>query len=63
MGDAFYALDADWRFTYANQRALDFWGTSAADVIGRVIWQRFPQLIGQIPQGAPHFTQGFGFDQ
>ena len=27
MGDAFYALDAEWRFIYANRRALAFWGT------------------------------------
>ncbi len=45
MGDAFYALDADWRIVYANRRALAFWGTTAADVLGQVIWQRFPQLI------------------
>jgi PAS domain S-box-containing protein len=45
MGDAFYALDAEWRFIYANQRALDFWGTTAETVIGRVIWQRFPQML------------------
>ena len=30
MGDAFYALDRDWRIVYANQRALDFWGVTAA---------------------------------
>ena len=48
MGDAFYALDAEWRFIYANQRALAFWSTNASDVIGKVIWQRFPQMIGSL---------------
>jgi PAS domain S-box-containing protein len=48
MGDAFYALDVDWRFVYANRRALEFWHTSAADVIGRVIWERFPQMLGTL---------------
>ena len=48
MGDAFYALDAEWRFVYANRRALEFWGTSAAEVIGHVIWQRFPQMVGTL---------------
>ena len=48
MGDAFYALDADWRFIYANQRALEFWNTNASDVIGKVIWQRFPQMVGSL---------------
>jgi PAS domain S-box-containing protein len=48
MGDAFYALDGEWRIAYANRRALAFWGTSAADVIGQVIWQRFPQMVGTL---------------
>ena len=48
MGDAFYALDADWRFVYANQRALAFWNTTADEVIGQVIWHRFPQMVGSL---------------
>jgi PAS domain S-box-containing protein len=48
MGDAFYALDGEWRFVYANQRALAFWNTTADEVIGRVIWQRFPQMVGTL---------------
>jgi PAS domain S-box-containing protein len=48
MGDAFYALDGEWRIVYANQRALAFWGTTAAEVIGQIIWQRFPQLVGSL---------------
>jgi PAS domain S-box-containing protein len=46
MGDAFYALDADWRIVYANQRALAFWGLRAEAVAGRVIWQALPALLG-----------------
>ena len=48
MGDAFYALDAEWRFVYANRRALAFWGTTADSVIGQVIWQRFPSMVGTL---------------
>ena len=48
MGDAFYALDADWRFVYANQRALAFWDTTVDEVVGQVIWQRFPQMVGSL---------------
>ncbi|HEY2617856.1 MAG TPA: PAS domain-containing protein [Acetobacteraceae bacterium] len=48
MGDAFYALDDAWRIVYANRRALAFWGTTAAEVIGQVIWQRFPQMVGTL---------------
>ncbi len=48
MGDAFYALDDAWRIVYANRRALAFWGTTATDVIGQVLWQRFPQMVGTL---------------
>jgi PAS domain S-box-containing protein len=48
MGDAFYALDGEWRFLYANRRALAFWNTTADQVVGQVIWQRFPQMVGTL---------------
>jgi PAS domain S-box-containing protein len=48
MGDACYALDGEWRIVYANRRALAFWRTTEAEVVGQVIWQRFPQLIGTL---------------
>jgi PAS domain S-box-containing protein len=48
MGDAFYALDNAWRMVYANRRALEFWGLAAQDVIGRVIWESLPQLVGTL---------------
>jgi PAS domain S-box-containing protein len=54
MSDAFYALDGKWRIVYTNRRALDFWGVSAEDVIGRVIWERFPQLVGTLNQEVLH---------
>ncbi len=48
MGDAFYALDGAWRIVYANRRALEFWGLAATDVVGRVIWESLPQLVGTL---------------
>ena len=48
MGDAFYALDDQWRIVYANQHALDFWGCSRSDVVGQVIWRRFPEMVGTV---------------
>jgi PAS domain S-box-containing protein len=48
MGDAFYALDGEWRIIYANRRALTFWGVTEDDVIGRVLWERFPQMVGTL---------------
>jgi PAS domain S-box-containing protein len=50
--DAFVAVDQDWRYTYVNDRALarmsDRKGPALAreDVIGRSMWQMFPEAIG-----------------
>lgn len=46
MGDAFYALDAEWQVVYANQRALTFWGKSGGEVVGHILWDALPQLRG-----------------
>jgi PAS domain S-box-containing protein len=44
--DAFYALDREWRFTYANQLALDYFGTSREELLGKVIWDLIPVSRG-----------------
>ncbi len=48
MGDAFYALDDTWRVVYANQHALAFWGLREEDIVGHVLWDRLPQLVGSV---------------
>lgn len=40
--DGFYALDETWRFTYVNQRALDYYGKRREDLLGRSFWEVFP---------------------
>jgi PAS domain S-box-containing protein len=44
ISDAFVTLDRDWRYTFVNERAAEFRGTSRADMLGRRIWERFPEL-------------------
>jgi PAS domain S-box-containing protein len=44
--DAFWALDRDWRFTYVNHHAEKVLGTKREDLIGRRIWDAFPDGIG-----------------
>jgi PAS domain S-box-containing protein len=44
--DAFFALDRDWRFTYVNQRALDYYGKVRDELLGRSIWDVFPAAAG-----------------
>jgi PAS domain S-box-containing protein len=45
MSDGFYALDRDWRFTYINARFEAMTGTRRDDLIGRSIWEGFPELV------------------
>lgn len=46
ISDAFFALGADWRFTYANRRALEMWRREGSGVIGRKLLEVFPQAAG-----------------
>lgn len=43
ISDAFYALDADWRLVVFNPAAEQYFGFSAAEVLGRNLWDVFPQ--------------------
>jgi diguanylate cyclase (GGDEF)-like protein/PAS domain S-box-containing protein len=46
IGDAFYALDRELRFTYANRHALAFWERSADEILDRPVLDAFPQGRG-----------------
>jgi diguanylate cyclase (GGDEF)-like protein/PAS domain S-box-containing protein len=46
MTDAFYTLDQEWRFTYLNKEAERFLQRPREELLGRVIWDEFPDLIG-----------------
>jgi len=45
IGDAFFAIDADWRLTYANRMAGDFVGVDVASSIGRPLLEVAPDLL------------------
>ncbi|ELY43428.1 sensor histidine kinase [Natronorubrum sulfidifaciens] len=50
--DAFFALDTDFRFTYLNERAETLLKRSREELIGRVMWDEFPQTVEtQFPDG------------
>ncbi|MDS0242406.1 MULTISPECIES: PAS domain-containing protein [unclassified Haloferax] len=42
MTDAFFALDADWRFVYLNDRARDVFGEVREPDLGECIWDLLP---------------------
>ncbi len=44
--DAFFALDRDWRFAYVNRQAESLLGREPGDLLGKVIWEIYPGLIG-----------------
>jgi PAS domain-containing protein len=35
FSDAFYVVDRQWRFTYANRRAQELWGRSKEELLGK----------------------------
>lgn len=46
IDDGLLTLDTEWRFTYANRRAETIIGEPAADLIGRNLWDKYPDLAG-----------------
>ena len=48
INDGFVALDADWHYTYVNQRAAEMLNRRhPADLIGKHIWTEYPEGVGQ----------------
>ena len=52
MGDCFYAVDAEWRFTYVNRSAEAYFDQSRNTLIGRRVWEVFPWMPDS-PIGIP----------
>lgn len=44
--DAFFALDQHWRFTYVNREAERMLQRSRGELLGRSIWDEFPDAVG-----------------
>ncbi|HEX8913719.1 MAG TPA: PAS domain S-box protein, partial [Humisphaera sp.] len=44
--DAFFAVDRNWRLTYANGQAERVLGRPRAELLGRVLWDEYPGLAG-----------------
>lgn len=52
MTDGFVALDHDWRYIFVNQRAGEILNRQPAMLIGKSLWDEFPELFGQPLQHA-----------
>jgi len=46
VSDAFYAVDTDWRYVVFNRAAEEYFGVGRKAVLGRELWQIFPQGLG-----------------
>lgn len=60
IADGFVSLDRDWRFIYVNRRAVEFLGRQREQLIGRCIFELFPQAetMGFRDTAAPAMEQG-----
>ena len=43
--DAFVAVDADWRFTYVNERAEQLLQRPRKELLGNDLWEEFPEAV------------------
>jgi PAS domain S-box-containing protein len=46
MAEGIFSLDPDLHFTLLNDRAAKTFGRSKEDLLGKVMWEEFPSLIG-----------------
>ncbi|WP_212723113.1 SpoIIE family protein phosphatase [Nocardioides jishulii] len=46
MPSAFYSVDREWRFTYANAHAQQLLAGVSGELIGHVVWELFPGAVG-----------------
>ncbi|MCG6158188.1 PAS domain S-box protein [Rubinisphaera margarita] len=46
ISDAFFAVDQNWRFTYVNPHAEKLLKNKCLDLLGHVMWDKYPGLAG-----------------
>lgn len=46
LGDAFFTLDRDWRVLYLNQKTAKFINGEPQALIGQVLWDIVPNIVG-----------------
>jgi PAS domain S-box-containing protein len=48
--DGFFAVDSEWKLTYVNAAAEAIFGRKRDELIGGLLWERFPELVGSVFQ-------------
>ena len=51
IDDSLFVLDRDWRFAYLNPRALYDAREPAEALLGRSVWEKYPELLGTPLEG------------
>jgi PAS domain S-box-containing protein len=46
INDQFLVLDREWRYTYVNDRVVEVVGMSREALLGKCIWDVFPETVG-----------------
>jgi PAS domain S-box-containing protein len=48
--DGFFAVDSEWKLTYINAEAEVMVSRKRAELLGGLLWERFPALVGSVFQ-------------
>ena len=48
IADGFYVLDREWRFTYVNHEGERMLRRSRSELLGRNVWEEFPEAVGSV---------------
>ena len=48
IADGFYVLDREWRFTYVNQEGERMLRRPRSELLGRIVWEEYPDAVGGI---------------
>lgn len=64
ISDGFIALDKDWKYVYINHKASELIGREAGELVGRNMWDIYPEAVGNEFYKAYHLamqTQQYHF--
>jgi len=56
--DAFITVDREWRYTYINRQAERLLGRGRDTMLGRVLWDIYPELVGTVYEH--HYRRAMG---
>ena len=60
IGDPFFLLDNDWRFTYVNDAAPALLHRTREELLGGSLWELFPEIVGSAFESAYLETSSTG---